>query len=113
LVSRSEHGLRVVESRVLKKIFFRYKRDDVTREWRRLHTEKLYDLYYSQNVILVIASRTISWSGMRHVWVKVEVHTEFGKETERKRSLERPRSRWKYIQLDVRLEVGHDLGWNG
>jgi hypothetical protein len=34
----------VLENRVLRKIFGR-KRDKVTEEWRRLLTEKLYDLY--------------------------------------------------------------------
>jgi hypothetical protein len=33
------------------------KREEVTGEWRRLHNEKLYDLYSSQNVIRVIKSR--------------------------------------------------------
>ena len=39
-----EHRPRVLENRVLRKIFGR-KRDEVTEEWRRLRTEKLYDLY--------------------------------------------------------------------
>jgi hypothetical protein len=61
-VSRTEHGLRVFENKVLRKIFG-HKRDEVTREWRRLQTEKLYDLYYSLNIFWVIVSRRISWSG--------------------------------------------------
>ena len=38
-----EHRLRVVESRVLRKIFGR-KRKEVTGEWRKLHNEELNDL---------------------------------------------------------------------
>jgi hypothetical protein len=51
-----EHGLRVFENRVLKKIFGP-KRDEVTGEWRRLHNEDLNDLYSSPNIFQVIKSR--------------------------------------------------------
>jgi hypothetical protein len=49
-------GLRVFENKVLRKIYG-LKRDEVTREWRKLHNKKLYDLYYSPNVIRVKESR--------------------------------------------------------
>jgi hypothetical protein len=42
---------------VLRRIFGP-KRDKVTGEWRRLHNEKLYDLY-AVNIIRVIKSRII------------------------------------------------------
>jgi hypothetical protein len=48
--------LRVCESRVLRKIFGP-KRDEVTGEWRTLHSEEFNDLYYSPNIIRVIKSR--------------------------------------------------------
>ena len=41
------------------------KRHDVTREWRRLHNEDLYDLYTSLNTTRVIKSIRIRWA--RHV----------------------------------------------
>jgi hypothetical protein len=44
LALREEHRLRVFENRVLRKIFGT-KRDEVTREWRKLHNEELRDLY--------------------------------------------------------------------
>jgi hypothetical protein len=48
-----EHRLRVLENRVLRKIFGP-KRDEVTGKWRRLRNEELYDLYSSQNIIQMI-----------------------------------------------------------
>jgi hypothetical protein len=50
LTLREEQRLRVFENRVLRKIFGS-KRDEVTGEWRRLHKEELYDMYYSQYII--------------------------------------------------------------
>jgi len=43
----------VSENRVLKSIFGP-KRDEVTREWRKLHNEELNDLYSSHNIVRVI-----------------------------------------------------------
>jgi hypothetical protein len=50
---REEHGLKVFENRVLRRIFG-LKRDEVTGEWRRLHNEELNALYSSLNIIRVI-----------------------------------------------------------
>jgi hypothetical protein len=41
---REEHRLRVCEKRVLSRIYG-LKRDEVRREWRKLHNEELQDLY--------------------------------------------------------------------
>jgi hypothetical protein len=62
LALREEHRLRVFENRVLRGIFGA-KRDEVTGEWRRLLKEELYDLYSSSNIIRVIKSRRIRWTG--------------------------------------------------
>jgi hypothetical protein len=43
---REERGLRVFENRVLRRIFGP-KRDEVTREWRKRHNEKLHGLHSS------------------------------------------------------------------
>ena len=53
LTLREERRLRVFENRVLRRIFGP-KRDEVTREWRKLHNEKRNDLYSSRNIIRVI-----------------------------------------------------------
>jgi hypothetical protein len=41
---REEHGLRVFENRVLRGVFGS-RRNKVTGKWRKLHNEKLNDLY--------------------------------------------------------------------
>jgi hypothetical protein len=41
---REEHGLTVIENRVLRRIFGP-KRDKVTGEWKKLHSEELHILY--------------------------------------------------------------------
>ena len=50
------------ENRVLRRIFGP-KRDEVIREWRKLHNEELNDLYSSLNIVRVIKSRRMRWVG--------------------------------------------------
>jgi hypothetical protein len=50
LTLREEHRRRAFENRVLMRIFGP-KRDDVTGEWRKLHSEELHSLYSSPNII--------------------------------------------------------------
>ena len=57
------------ENRVLRRIFGP-KRDEVTGEWRKLHSKELNDLYSSPNIIRVIKSRRMRWAG--HVARMVE-----------------------------------------
>jgi len=44
LILREERRLRVFEKRALRSIFG-HKRDEVIREWRKIHEEELKDLY--------------------------------------------------------------------
>jgi hypothetical protein len=53
--------LRVFENSVLRRIFGP-KRDEVIREWRKLHKEELTDLYLLPNIIRVIISRRMIWA---------------------------------------------------
>jgi hypothetical protein len=56
------YTLRVFEIRVLRGIFGP-KRDEVTGEWRKLHSEVLCDLYPSPNIVRMINSRRMRWTG--------------------------------------------------
>jgi hypothetical protein len=62
LILREEQRLRVFENRVLKRIFGP-KRNEVTGELRRLHSEELYGRYSSTDIIRVIKSRRMRWVG--------------------------------------------------
>jgi len=59
---REERRLRVFENRVLRRVFGA-KRDEVTGEWRKLHNEELNDLYCLPNIVWVVKSRRIRWTG--------------------------------------------------
>ena len=61
LTLREELRLRVFGNRVLRRIFGP-KRDDVTKDWRKLHNEDFNDLF-SPNIVRVIKSRLIRWAG--------------------------------------------------
>jgi hypothetical protein len=50
LTLREEKWLRVFENRVLRRVFGP-KSDEVTGEWRKLHNEKLNDLYSLPNIV--------------------------------------------------------------
>jgi len=75
LTFRERHRLMMVENGLLRKIFGR-KTDEVTVEWRILHSEKLYDQYCLPHNIRVIKSRRMIWVG--HVArMRKEVPTKF------------------------------------
>ena len=72
------------------------KRDEVTRECRKLHNEELNDLYSSPNIVRVIKWRRMRWAG--HVARMEEgrgVHKVLMGKPEGKRPLGRPRRRWE------------------
>jgi hypothetical protein len=55
LTLREEHGLRVFENRVLKRIFGLKREIDIS--WRKLHNDELHTLYTSPNIVRVIKAR--------------------------------------------------------
>jgi hypothetical protein len=38
-------------------------REKAIREWRKLHNEKLSDMYCPPNIVRVIKSRSVRWTG--------------------------------------------------
>jgi hypothetical protein len=62
LTLREEHRLRVLENRVLRRIFGP-KKDEVTGGWRKLHNEELNNLYSSAYIIRQVKSRRMMWTG--------------------------------------------------
>jgi hypothetical protein len=81
LALRKECRLRFFANRVLRSIFGP-KRDEVTREWRKLHNEELNDLYCSANIFQMIKSRRMRGVGhVAHVGVSRGVYLGFDGET--------------------------------
>jgi hypothetical protein len=58
------------ENKVLRRIFGP-KRDEGTREWRKLHNKELHDLYSSPSIIRIMKSRRMRWAGMEHEWGRI------------------------------------------
>jgi hypothetical protein len=103
----------VFENRVLRGVFGP-KRDEVTGEWRKLHNEKLHDLYSSPSIIRIIKLR-MRWVGhVARMGEKRNAYRLLVRKPEGKRLLGRPRCRWvDNIWMDLG-EVGWgDVDWIG
>jgi len=70
---------RVLENRVLRRMFWP-KREEVTREWRKLYNEKLNDLH-SPKIVRVTKSRKSGWAGHLARMGEVRHIQGFGGET--------------------------------
>jgi len=64
------------QNRLLRKTFGPIK-DEVTREWRKLHNEELNDLYCSPSIVWVVKSRIIRWAGHVASVRREETYTGF------------------------------------
>ena len=106
LTLREERRLRVFENRALRRIFGS-RGDEVTGDLRKLHNEELNELYCSPDIIGVIKSRRIRWTG--HVARRGKerrIENLVGKH-EGKRPLGRRMPRWEdNIKKDLQ-EVGY------
>jgi hypothetical protein len=92
----------VSENRVLRRIFGS-KGDEVTGEWRKMHSGELHNLYSSPDIIRQFKSRRVRWAG--HVARMGEgrnVYRVLVGNPEGKRPLGRPRRRWEDgIKMDL------------
>jgi hypothetical protein len=85
----------VFENRVLRRISGP-KRDEVTGEWRKLHSGELHKLYSSPDIIRQIKSMRMRWAG--HVACMGEgrnMYSVLVGKPKGKRPLERPRRIWE------------------
>jgi len=104
---REESRLRVFENRVLRRIFWS-KRDEVTGEWRRLHSEELHDLYCSPNIIRMIKSGRMRWAGnVARVGDRRGAHRVLVGDLREGDHLEDLRRRW---EDNIKTSV-HDIAW--
>jgi hypothetical protein len=110
LTLREKRRLRLFENRMLRRVFGP-KRDEVIRKWRKLHNKELNDLYSLPNIVRVVKSRRMRWTG--HVARMGEdrgVHRALVGKPDGKRPLGRPRHRWEdNIKIDFQ-EVGGGVG---
>jgi hypothetical protein len=114
LTLREERRLRVFENKVLRRIFGP-RRDEVTGDWRRLHNEKLNDLYSSPNIVRVMKSRRMRRAGhVARMGEERGVYRVLVGKSEGRRPLGRPRRRWvDNIRMDLQ-EVGRGhVDWTG
>ena len=101
-----ERRLKVFANRVLRRIFGS-KRDEITREWRKLYNEELNDLYSSPNIVRVIKSRRMKQAGhVASMGERMGVYRILVGTPEGKRPLGRSRRRWEDNTKMKLQEVG-------
>jgi hypothetical protein len=97
----------VFQNRVLRRIFGP-KSDEVTGEWRKLHSVELHNLYSSPDIIRQMKSRRMKWAGhVARVGEGTNVYRVLVGKPEGKRPLERPRCRW---EVGIKMCLG-ETGW--
>jgi hypothetical protein len=104
VILREERRLRVFENRVLRCIFGP-RRDEVTGEWRKLHSGEFHNLYSSPDIIRQFKSRRKRWAGhVARMEAGRNVYRVLVERPEGKRPLERPkRRRENGIRMDRRV----------
>jgi len=80
------------------------KKNQVTREWRRLHNKELYNLHYSTSIIRTIKSRRIKWVGDVACMGKIKIacHVLVGKT---KGNIQGDSKRWTQFPTSIIPEL--------
>jgi hypothetical protein len=83
------------------------KRGEVTGEWRKLHNEKLHNLYSYPDIIRQVKSTRMRWArNVARMGEERNVYKVLVGKPEEKGPLGRPRRRWENgIRMDLR-EIG-------
>jgi hypothetical protein len=113
LTLREEHRLRMLENRVLRRIF-EPKEDKVIGEWRKLHNGELHNLYSSPDIIRRRKSKRTRWAGyVAYMEEDSKVYKILVGKPKEKKPLRRLGYRWEDgIRMDL-WEVGGGRGWSG
>jgi hypothetical protein len=99
--------LRVFENRALSRMFGP-RRDEVTGEWRKLHSQELHNLYSSPNIIRQMMSRRMRWAGhVARMGEERKLYNVLVGKPEGKRPLGRQRRKW---EDGIRMNLS-EIGW--
>lgn len=107
LTVREEYGHRVLVNRLLRKVFGS-KSEEVVRRRKKLHSEEVYDYYFSSTIIWVITSWIMRWEGhVACIMEKRNAYSVLAGKSEGKRLLQR--QKWENnIKIDIT-----EIGWDG
>jgi hypothetical protein len=83
----------------------------LTDEWKRIHTEELYDLYFSPNITLLFKKNVMGSSCGRYGWQKVYIQ-DFVLRPREDNPLGRPRRRWEdNIKMNLKEMGRGGMDW--
>jgi hypothetical protein len=107
LTLREEHRLGVFKNRVLRRIFGP-KKNELTGEWRKLHSEELHDLNSSQSIIKIMKGKRMRWAEhVSRMGEKRNAYRLLVEKPERRRPLGRQRRIWlDNIRMDGVISTG-------